>query len=88
MRGDAVPLDGIVFPKIEHPEELTGPGRLHESAGEAMLLRAGVDPALARFCRTLGTLLSSGVAILESLDITARTSVYHVPTTIPGTRTY
>ena len=30
--------------------------------------------AVARFCRTLGTLLSSGVAILESLDITARTS--------------
>ncbi len=30
--------------------------------------------AVARFCRTLGTLLSSGVAILESLDITARTA--------------
>jgi len=30
--------------------------------------------AVARFCRTLGTLLSSGVAILDSLDITARTS--------------
>lgn len=30
--------------------------------------------AVARFCRTLATLLSSGVAILESLDITARTS--------------
>jgi type IV pilus assembly protein PilC len=30
--------------------------------------------AVARFCRTLGTLLSSGVAILESLEITARTS--------------
>jgi type IV pilus assembly protein PilC len=30
--------------------------------------------AVARFCRTLGTLLSSGVAILESLDITAKTS--------------
>jgi type IV pilus assembly protein PilC len=30
--------------------------------------------AVARFCRTLGTLLASGVAILESLDITARTS--------------
>lgn len=30
--------------------------------------------AVARFCRTLGTLLSSGVPILESLDITARTS--------------
>ncbi len=30
--------------------------------------------AVARFCRTLGTLVSSGVPILESLEITARTS--------------
>ncbi len=30
--------------------------------------------AVARFCRTLATLLSSGVPILEGLDITARTS--------------
>jgi type IV pilus assembly protein PilC len=30
--------------------------------------------AIARFSRTLGTLLSSGVPILEALDITARTS--------------
>jgi type IV pilus assembly protein PilC len=30
--------------------------------------------AIARFSRTLSTLLSSGVPILESLDITARTS--------------
>ncbi len=30
--------------------------------------------AVARFCRTLGTLLSSGVPILDALDITARTS--------------
>lgn len=30
--------------------------------------------AVARFCRTLSTLLGSGVAILESLDITARTA--------------
>lgn len=30
--------------------------------------------AVARFCRTLGTLISSGVAILEAMDITARTS--------------
>jgi type IV pilus assembly protein PilC len=36
-----------------------------------MLLR---KIAVARFCRTLGTLLASGVAILESLEITARTS--------------
>lgn len=36
-----------------------------------MLLR---KIAVARFCRTLATLLSSGVAILESLEITARTA--------------
>lgn len=36
-----------------------------------MLLR---KIAVARFCRTLSTLTSSGVAIMEGLDITARTS--------------
>jgi len=30
--------------------------------------------SVARFTRTLGTLISSGVPILEGLDITARTS--------------
>jgi len=30
--------------------------------------------AVARFCRTLGTLLAAGVPVLESLDITARTA--------------
>ncbi len=30
--------------------------------------------AVARFCRTLGTLMSAGVPVLEALDITARTS--------------
>jgi type IV pilus assembly protein PilC len=30
--------------------------------------------AVARFCRTLATLLASGVSILEALDITSRTS--------------
>ena len=36
-----------------------------------MLLR---KIAVARFTRTLGTLISSGVPILEGLDITARTA--------------
>ncbi len=36
-----------------------------------MLLR---KIAVARFCRTLGTLTSSGVAILDGLEITARTA--------------
>jgi type IV pilus assembly protein PilC len=30
--------------------------------------------AVARFCRTLATLLASGVSILEALDITAKTA--------------
>jgi type IV pilus assembly protein PilC len=30
--------------------------------------------AVARFCRTLGTLISSGVPLLDALDITAKTS--------------
>src|ERR1700741_2645363 len=36
-----------------------------------MLLR---KIAVARFCRTLSTLLASGVSILEALDITAKTA--------------
>ena len=47
---------------------------------DRMLLKAPVvgivlrKIAVARFTRTLGTLISSGVPILEGLDITARTS--------------
>lgn len=47
---------------------------------DALLLKLPVlgdllrKTAVARFCRTLGTLTSSGVPILEGMDITARTS--------------
>jgi type IV pilus assembly protein PilC len=47
---------------------------------DAMLLKAPIlggilrKVAVARFCRTLSTLLASGVPILDGLDITARTS--------------
>ena len=47
---------------------------------DAMLLKTPVlgniirKVSVARFCRTLSTLLSSGVPILDGLDITARTS--------------
>ena len=47
---------------------------------DALLLKAPVlgnilrRVAVARFCRTLSTLLASGVPILDGLDITARTS--------------
>lgn len=55
----------------------TSNGRL---AFDKMLLRLPIlgnlalKSAVARFTRTLGTLLSSGVAILEGLEITAKTS--------------
>src|SRR4029079_1822719 len=47
---------------------------------DALLLRVPIlgdilrKIAVARFCRTLATLISSGVPILDGLDITARTS--------------
>jgi type IV pilus assembly protein PilC len=55
----------------------TEPGRMRI---DAMLLRMPLigkifrKIAVARFCRTLSTLLSSGVPILNGLDITAKTS--------------
>ena len=54
------------------------PGGRH--ALDALLLKTPVlgniirKVSVARFCRTLSTLLSSGVPILDGLDITARTS--------------
>ena len=56
---------------------LTEAGRMRI---DAMMLRMPLigkivrKVAVARFCRTLSTLLSSGVPILDGLDITARTS--------------
>ncbi len=47
-----------------------------------MLLR---KIAVARFCRTLGTLISSGVPILDALDITARTAGNQVVADAIGT---
>jgi type IV pilus assembly protein PilC len=55
----------------------TGPGQL---AIDKMLLRVPVlgdvirKSAVSRFTRTLGTLISSGVSILDGLEITARTA--------------
>ena len=51
-----------------------------ETAIDALLLKTPVfgllirKVAVAKFTRTLGTLISSGVAILDGLDITARTA--------------
>jgi hypothetical protein len=41
--------------KVEHPEELFGPGRRHELAGQRLLLRYGVPSHLARFAATHGS---------------------------------
>ena len=55
----------------------TGPGRL---GWDTILLKAPVfgplikKAAVAKFTRTLGTLISSGVPILDALDIVARTA--------------
>lgn len=38
--------------KVLHPAELAGPGGEHEPAGEALLLRHGVAPHIARCCRS------------------------------------
>lgn len=38
--------------KILYPNEMTGPGNMHEQAGFDLLLRNGVEPELARFCAT------------------------------------
>src|SRR5712691_6704416 len=55
----------------------TAPGRLQI---DTMLLKTPVlgdvlrKAAVSRFTRTLGTLISSGVSILDGLEITARTA--------------
>jgi len=38
--------------KIAHPDELTGPGRKHITAGETLLRARGIPDRLARFART------------------------------------
>ena len=57
----SVDLDAVLFGaathdigKVVHPEELTGPGDLHELAGEQLLLEQGVKPQWARYARTHG----------------------------------
>ena len=48
---------GVIFHdagKILHPSELIEKGNEHEAAGEMMLLAQGVDPLIARCCRSHG----------------------------------
>jgi len=51
--------------KIEHPQELDGPGCLHEQAGEILLLGKGVPPGLARCCVSHAKWQGAGVSFEE-----------------------
>jgi hypothetical protein len=51
--------------KIQHPQELSQPGKLHEQAGEALLLSNGVQPEVARFCISHSGWNSPGVSLEE-----------------------
>ena len=68
-------IGGIIFAIRSY--YATAPGRLQL---DSLLLRAPVlgdvirKSAVSRFTRTLGTLVSSGVSILEGLEITAKTA--------------
>jgi type IV pilus assembly protein PilC len=68
-------IGGIIFAIRSY--YATAPGRLQI---DKMLLKAPVlgdvirKSAVSRFTRTLGTLVSSGVSILEGLEITAKTA--------------
>ena len=53
--------------KIIHPEELDGPGRRHEDAGERLLQAHGVSPRLARVCRTHGAWDGPEVTLEEQI---------------------
>jgi HD domain len=63
LRQLEVPFDqrfvrlGVAFHdagKILHPEELVAKGTKHEAAGEQLLIANGVEPILARCCRSHG----------------------------------
>jgi len=67
----------IIAPLVFRRYYATAPGRLKVDRWLLRLPLLGKilrQVAVARFCRTLGTLISSGVPILEGLDITAKTS--------------
>jgi hypothetical protein len=51
--------------KIEHPNELDGPGSRHEPAGETLLLANGVQHEIARCCVTHAAWSAPGVSFEE-----------------------
>lgn len=63
--------------KVVHPNELTGPGNLHEAAGAALLEEHHVPSHLARFARTHGTWDQKDVTIaIEDLLVALADSVW------------
>ncbi|MFI2647811.1 MULTISPECIES: HD domain-containing protein [Micromonospora] len=53
--------------KVEHPEELSGPGSAHEEAGYQLLLRFGVPEERARFAVTHAAWHAPGVQLEDLL---------------------
>jgi len=51
--------------KVQHPEELSHPGALHEQAGEVLLLANGVQPEVARCCVSHGAWELRGASLEE-----------------------
>ena len=51
--------------KILHPDELDGPGSLHEPAGETLLLEHGVQGKLARCCISHAQWRQAGLSLEE-----------------------
>lgn len=75
-------IDAILFGaathdlgKVLHPEELIGPGNLHERDGPQLLLENGSSPELARFSRTHGQWQNSNVKI-EDLVVALADSIW------------
>jgi putative nucleotidyltransferase with HDIG domain len=53
--------------KIQHPQELSEPGSLHEQAGRALLLFHRVQPEVARFCTSHAAWNSPEVSLEERI---------------------
>lgn len=49
--------------KVEHPDELSGPGSAHEPAGYRLLRGLGVEEDLARFARTHASWTADGIGV-------------------------
>lgn len=61
---------GVVFHdagKILHPAELDGPGNQHEPEGERLLIQHGVEPRIARCCRSHARWAEMAVSFEELL---------------------